>query len=78
MARMPSTRVILLTVSLAYPAMTAAQTPPPSSPTPLASRVFDWSSLEVVKIPNGERRQVFDGPATYYVINYVTPKTPTR
>jgi quercetin dioxygenase-like cupin family protein len=24
--------------------------------------VFEWSSLQPVKIPNGERRQVFDGP----------------
>ena len=30
--------------------------------TPLASGVFDWPSLTPVKIPNGERRQVLDGP----------------
>jgi heat shock protein HslJ/quercetin dioxygenase-like cupin family protein len=35
-------------------------TSPPG--TPLVSRVFDWPSLTPVKIPNGERRQVLDGP----------------
>jgi len=64
MARMRIARVLVLTASLAIPAMSAAQTPPPSSSDPLASRVYDWSALEVVKIPNGERRQVFDGPTT--------------
>ena len=32
------------------------------STTPLPSQVFDWTKLEAVQIPNGERRQVFDGP----------------
>ena len=37
----------------------------PASPVPaapLTSKVFDWTSLTPVPIPNGERRQVLDGP----------------
>jgi len=37
-------------------------TPPASAGAPLVSRVFDWASLQAVPIPNGERRQVLDGP----------------
>ena len=126
---MQSARALVLTAVFTGPAMSAAQTPPPATPTPLVSQVFEWSALQPVKIPNGERRQVFDGPtatvdklhchitslaagqievhidgrtqnagagsvlffaagavtalrnigdgpATYYVINYLTPKTP--
>jgi len=42
----------------------AAGTAPPPAPAaaPLVSRVFDWASLQAVPIPNGERRQVLDGP----------------
>ena len=36
--------------------------PPSPSGKPLASRVYDWSALKAVAIPNGERRMVFDGP----------------
>jgi len=59
-ARMLTVRALVLTVTVAYPAMTAAQTPP--APPPLVSQVYEWSALTPVPIPNGERRQVFDGP----------------
>jgi len=39
----------------------AAQTPAAPKP-PLESHVYEWNELEVVPIPNGERRPVFDGP----------------
>jgi len=32
------------------------------SPAPLASAVFDWEKLTAIPKPNGERRDVFDGP----------------
>jgi len=35
---------------------------PPSSAAPLMSAVFEWRALQAVPIPNGERRQVLDGP----------------
>jgi len=42
---------------------TAPASPVPSGATaPLKSKVFDWASLPAVAIPNGERRQVLDGP----------------
>lgn len=45
------------------PGSSSSPRPPASPPgAPLASRVFDWASLTPVKIPNGERRQVLDGP----------------
>ncbi len=40
----------------------APGTSPASPPAPLASKVFDWTALQAVPIPNGERRQVLDGP----------------
>jgi XRE family transcriptional regulator, regulator of sulfur utilization len=40
----------------------AAATPPTPSAVPLASKVFEWTALQAVPIPNGERRQVLDGP----------------
>jgi XRE family transcriptional regulator, regulator of sulfur utilization len=39
-----------------------AATPPVSPPAPVASKVFEWKDLQAVPIPNGERRQVLDGP----------------
>ena len=39
-----------------------AAAPPAASGAPLASKVFDWASLQAVPIPNGVRRQVLDGP----------------
>jgi XRE family transcriptional regulator, regulator of sulfur utilization len=53
----------VLAACAAFPSPLAAQgATPVSSPTPLVSQVFEWSALQPVKIPNGERRQVFDGP----------------
>ena len=45
-----------------FAARPAAATPPASAATPLVSKVFDWASLQVTPIPNGERRMVLDGP----------------
>lgn len=42
-----------------------APAPPAASPNSAAllrSKVFDWTSLTPTPIPNGERRQVLDGP----------------
>ncbi len=36
--------------------------PSSSSPTPLASAVFDWTALKVIPTPKGERRDFFDSP----------------
>ena len=47
---------------LAIFAVRSAAGTPTSSPPPVASKVFDWKSLQAVPIPNGERRQVLDGP----------------
>jgi heat shock protein HslJ/quercetin dioxygenase-like cupin family protein len=51
------------------PPASGSPTPPPPAgasaglaPGTLKSRVFDWSSLKAVPIPNGERRAVLDGP----------------
>jgi quercetin dioxygenase-like cupin family protein len=34
----------------------------PKSSVPLASTVYDWAKLTATPTPNGERRDVFDGP----------------
>jgi heat shock protein HslJ/mannose-6-phosphate isomerase-like protein (cupin superfamily) len=51
------------TAGVEVPGSSSSPRPATSPPgLPLASRVFDWASLTPVKIPNGERRQVLDGP----------------
>jgi XRE family transcriptional regulator, regulator of sulfur utilization len=44
------------------PGPSSGSAPPPSSALPVKSAVFDWTALQAVPIPNGERRQVLDGP----------------
>jgi heat shock protein HslJ len=52
-----------LAIFAVRPAAAPPATPPSTPPAaPLASKVFDWASLQAVAIPNGERRQVLDGP----------------
>ncbi|MBC7368153.1 MAG: cupin domain-containing protein [Undibacterium sp.] len=43
-----------------------AQNPatPPQPPAPLTSAVFLWEKHTLITRPNGERRDVFDGPTT--------------
>jgi XRE family transcriptional regulator, regulator of sulfur utilization len=44
------------------PPASSGAPPAAAAAAPLASQVFDWKDLQAVPIPNGERRQVLDGP----------------
>jgi quercetin dioxygenase-like cupin family protein len=60
MRGMPRAFGIVATVVVSSPLLIAAQGAPVSTTT-LPSRIYEWSALAPVQIPNGERRQVLDG-----------------
>ena len=53
---------LLLPLALTIAAMNNQAPPPPQAREPLASQVFEWSSLASTATKTGLRRDVFDAP----------------